>query len=413
MTIEQFLRESKFTPTKSVPTGTATTPDELYNKCISYVCPETQEITDAIIGWHKLLTWYAQQEGAVLLTRMYESQKGENKEWDNRRNSLTVLPNCSYAFCSNHFPRLILTMALNGFVPDPQDFWDMLVNDRKFYLSSLFGMTPVEKRITSYAEKAYPAKCYAPGWYLAHIISVMDMPYRGCTGIDIKNVFKLGEEKEWQHSNTHNCIIRNISDALNNKEKSLAVAHFLRLVDPINYFLVPNQYNVLYKKVNDSDKSPLGENELVIKYMLAKTDRRFGETFVDFIDKALVDVDVNQVRVEYPTVESARISAEFAMNINPHATLELYTDDEKIEAVAHYLYHNDGLRAVEEKCLGVTGKRGWEASNILSEKGVDTSGKMKNLLNKKNIDDAIADATDIEFKNTLNEIKARGLHLKP
>ena len=413
MTIKEFLQGQGFAPTKMVPTGFAATPEELYTKCISVVCPETNTITNAIIGWHELLTRYVKRDGAVLLTRLYESETDKDGRWDNRRNALTISQNYNYAFCSNHFPRLILTMALNGFVPNDDDFWDMLVTNREFYLSALFGMTPVEKRISAYQTKSYHAAYYTPGWYLAHIASVKDMPYKNCSHLDIQTIFKLGEEKDWQYDKTLNCTVRKNNDKLDAQEKEFAVAHFLRLVDPINYFLVPNRYNVLYKKVNPSDKSPLGENDFVVKYMLVKAYQRFGETFIDFVDKALVDVDINEACLQHSNVASSEISADFAVDINPHPSSRKYTYDEEIEVVAYYLRHRDGLVNVEVKHMKLSGKRGWEAKSILNTLGVDTSRgtKHKGLLQRANIDDEIDKASGV-FKTTLEEIKKRGLHLK-
>ena len=417
MTIKDFLNGHGFTKTKAVPTGAAMTPEELYDKCISVVCPETKTITDAIIGWHELLLRYAWSDGAVLLTRLYESQKDATGEWDNRRNALTISQNYQYAFCSNYFPRLILTMALNGFVPEYDDFWDMMVTNRDFYLSALRGMAPIEKRIAAYEIKPYKAEYYIPGWYLAHIASVNDMPYKGCNHLDIKTIFKLGEEKDWQYDKSLNCIVRRNDDELNTLEKKLAVAHFLRLVDPMNYFLVPNRYNVLYRKVNPSDKSPLGENAAVVRYMLVKAYERFGEAFKKFLEEALVDVNLNIECSQHENVATSKISADFAVNINPHPASKKYTYDEEIKIVAYYLLHKDGLIRVEENHMGLAGKKGWEAKGVLNSLGINTSrvSKHKGLLLNTNIDDAINDAAkganDI-LKTTLEEIKKRKLHLK-
>lgn len=320
MKIEQFLRKFAFKAIPAVPTDSATTPEELYDKCISLTCPNNQTVTDAIIGWHKLLTRYVNKEGAILLSRLYESTKDSTGDWNNRRNSLTISENYSYAFCSNHFPRLILIMALNGFVPDDDDFWNMMVTERKFYLSSLFGMAPIERRISGFETKPYNARCYALGWYLAHIVSVVDMPYRGCSSLDIKNIFALGEEKDWKYDTALGCIARRNSETLDENEKKMAVAHFLRLVDPINYFLVPNQTNVVYKKVNKSDKTPLGENNFVVQYMLCRAYERFGNTLVDFLDVALADFDIQEIYSQYSRIANSKISANFAVNINLPAT---------------------------------------------------------------------------------------------
>lgn len=415
MTIKEFLSGKNVALTKTVPVGNASTPQELYSGCITvpYPCdptdPRSDIITEAIIGWHELLSWYVKQDGAVLLSRLYESE-GSSGNWDNRRNSLTISKNYNYAFCSNHFARVIMTMALNGFVPDKKDFWDMMVTDRSFYLSSLFGLTPVEKQIAAYNQKAYNARFYTPGWYLAHIISVKDMPYKEHCDIDVKNIFKLGNKSEWSEDSILGCIVRKNNDSIDLREKEVAVAHFLRCLDPINYFLVPNNNNVIYKKINPDDGSPLGENKFVVQYMMIKAYERFGSAFKDFLNLALADLDIQSVCGTKAAIATAAISVEYAPRINTSGSTQKYTDDEEIEVAVFFLRNHTGLVDAEETVLKVSGKRGWEAKRILNDLGIDTSRKSvhKGLLIKSNIDTEIAKADGV-FKTTLEEIKKRGL----
>lgn len=415
MTIKDFLQGKGVSATKAVPSGTAATAQELYDNCITvpYPCnpgdPETDMITRSIIGWHELLSWYAEQEGAVLLSRLYESE-GTSGNWNNRRNSLTIAANYNYAFCSNHFARVIMTMALNGFVPDKKDFWDMMVTNRAFYLSSLFGLTPIEKRISAYTQKAYNGKFYTPGWYLAHIVSVKDMPYKNHTDIDVKSIFKLGQEDDWSLDPVLGCMVRRTNDSVDLREKKVAIAHFLRCLDPINYFLVPNNNNAIYKKINTDDGSPLGENKFVVRFMMIKAYERFGATFEDFLQRSLADLDIISICATKSTVSSASISAEYAPGINTTGSTPKYTDDEELEVAAYFLRNQSGLVDVEELVLHVSGKRGWEAKRILNDRGIDTSRKSvhRGLLIKSNIDDEISKASGI-FKTTLEEIKKRGL----
>ena len=411
MTIKDFLFNNKSVSAIAIPIGSASTPQELYDTCITIAYPSdarnmmTDKITQAIIGWHELLSWYAEQDGAVLLSRLYESE-GTSGKWDNRRNSLTISKNYNYAFCSNHFARVIMTMALNGFVPDKKDFWNMMVNERGFYLSALFGLTPVEKRISAYSQKVYNAKFYTPGWYLAHIISVKDMPYKDYQDIDVKNIFKLGKESEWQLDSTRGSKIRRNKDTLNAREKKVAIAHFLRCLNPINYFLVPNQNNTIYNKINASDGSPLGENKFVVQFMLIKAYERFGSVFEDFLEKVLADIDIKSIYKQKSSIASAKIHAEYALGINATGDSRKYSDEEEFEEASYFLKNRLGLVNVEEIVFKISGKRGWVAKEILNKLGVDTSKKSahKGLLIESDIDTEITNATNPVFKHTLEEI---------
>jgi hypothetical protein len=87
-----------------------------------------------------------------------------------------------------------------------------------------------------------------------------------------------------------------------------------------------------------------------------------------------------------------------------------YTDDDKYREAAYYLRNNVGLPEVERNVLGCDNS-GSSAMGHLNSLGIDTSrtSKHKGLLLHTNIDDAIANAVDTTFKNTLEEIKRRGL----
>ena len=70
-----------------------------------------------------------------------------------------------------------------------------------------------------------------------------------------------------------------------------------------------------------------------------------------------------------------------------------------------------GLIEVEKTVLGCD-NHGSTAKGHLNKLGIDTSRKSehKGLLDRMNIDDAIAKAIDPTFKKTLEEIKKRGLY---
>jgi hypothetical protein len=83
-----------------------------------------------------------------------------------------------------------------------------------------------------------------------------------------------------------------------------------------------------------------------------------------------------------------------------------YTDDDKYKEAAYYLENNVGLKKVEKAVLGLDGS-GKTAKDHLNGLGIDTSptSEHKGLLIHTDIDDAIANATDPIFRNTLEEIK--------
>ena len=91
-----------------------------------------------------------------------------------------------------------------------------------------------------------------------------------------------------------------------------------------------------------------------------------------------------------------------------------YTGEEKYAEAAYYLRKATNLTEVEEVCLGVNNS-GTTAKRHLNQLGIDTrdNSAHKGMLSTIGIDDAIANVTDPILKHTLEEIRARGLHLKP
>ena len=91
-----------------------------------------------------------------------------------------------------------------------------------------------------------------------------------------------------------------------------------------------------------------------------------------------------------------------------------YSDDEKYAEAAYYLRKDASLSEVERICLGITNGNGSTAQRHLNTLGIETSDNSphKGLLLTVDIDAAIAKETGV-FKTTLEEIKARGLHLIP
>jgi len=84
---------------------------------------------------------------------------------------------------------------------------------------------------------------------------------------------------DWKLFN--NIYKRKLNYSFTNDEKKIIIAHFLRFIDPINYFLVPNKNNINVKSI--------GENRNVVDYILRRSFEVYGDSFINFFDLALVD----------------------------------------------------------------------------------------------------------------------------
>ncbi|EPF46901.1 hypothetical protein HMPREF1222_01482 [Treponema vincentii F0403] len=273
-TIQDFLNDSTFS-FPAVPTGTASSIEEFYENCIKTTLQKDSSI---VKEWHNLLVEYSKDSESILLSRLYESRK-VNGQWDTRRGMETIMnDNFSYAFASNFFARIIYSMVYVGFVPEYKNFKDMFIN-HIFSLYSFIGTTDCERKYSSFVNKAYKPVFYTQGWYLAHIISINDEQFYKFPNVNIKEILVPGKLSDWKLFN--NIYKRKLNYSFTNDEKKIIIAHFLRFIDPINYFLVPNQNNINVKSI--------GENKNVVDYILRRSFEVYGDSFINFLDLALVD----------------------------------------------------------------------------------------------------------------------------
>ncbi|MCQ2584459.1 MAG: hypothetical protein MJ185_02620 [Treponema sp.] len=275
-TIKEFISDNNRFIFPDVPTGKSETVIDFFNQCVSPILPQN---SNTIIKWHKLLVKYANDPKSVLLCRLYESRK-LNGEWDTRRGMQTKMKDgFTYAFATNFFARIIYTMAYYDFVPEYEDFKKMFT-ERKFSLFSFMGKTNVEKNKAAFTNSPYNQRFYTQNWYLAHIVAVNDEPFFHFESKNINDIFTAGNQHDWE-TNKRGFMERYLDYQLSEEDKKIARAHFLRFVDPINYFLVPNSKHISVSKI--------GENPYLINFMRRRAYEIYGDIYLDFLKAALSD----------------------------------------------------------------------------------------------------------------------------
>ncbi len=265
-----------------------------------------------ILEWHKMLVDYANlQDTPIYLIRKYESVgvKLNNKQ-DNRRGCLTLVVNnnkveFAYAFVSNYDAQEIYNMIRNNVdAPKPEEFKKLLMNGSyQMHYDPKGGSCQDDK--VSYFEHRGSIRAgviNSQNFYLAHIVGVNDYEYFNKYNLSKKEIdtifFSRGSVTDWVDVDNINCFYSNfiletnpIKNGLRRKirilnycdiynefqnkvqsnvteqefkelYKQLLVAHFLRFVDPMNYFLVPgkdNEVNCIYgkKKISIGEYYPL------------------------------------------------------------------------------------------------------------------------------------------------------------
>lgn len=257
--------------------GHAKTIEDFYDNCIELVLP----CPSVAAEWHHLLLRYAQDPEAIFFIRRFAS--ASNKNWSGiRRGFLTEYRDGSgYVFCDNYFAHYFFVMALDGFVPSYDDFKSAVLN-RIFPYGS--RSTKEEASLQAYP-KGKPTKLNANGWKLAHLFSVNGNDYSFDYRNRISDLFPRGTRDEWEDDD--NMYPRRLIDrTMSEDERTILKAHFLRLSDPLNYFLVP-------KTSNEHDKcgNNIGEHEPLLNYIFGRFGLRYGGLFITYAESICADIE--------------------------------------------------------------------------------------------------------------------------
>lgn len=297
--------------------------DELWTKVIEPNLPSK----DIVIKWHTLLMKYIQQDNAVFSLRSYGSG-------DARRGFLNKVYVCGEEsfetfYTDNSVPFYFYSMAKDGFIPSLTEFNDAMIMNRTFpygYFSSSSG-----KKFAAYPVGKNP-DINKKGYKLAHVFSAGENYSSNAGYKEISSFcsaeFPRGDIADWNYHVLSNgkhyraIYINDINKA--NTVRAFAVAHFLRSVHPLNFFLVPNKSNtkdkasgilktnIYYKDHHGKEKDEIGEYSKLIEYVAAKIKDRYKDTnvFQEFLN--LIFPVGNCID---PKADNVQIDAEYAIGI--------------------------------------------------------------------------------------------------
>ncbi len=264
---------------------------------------------DVVIAWHNLLKEYVQKEGAVYAIRCFN----ENNEEKIRRGFYTKVNNGEYSFffTDNSFAYFFERIVLDGdCIPASVDeLYNFFVERKIPYKYIIRGNLENEKKYANAFPRWKKNPLITQNYKLAHIypdgerfkfssndiVSVSDM-----TG---RNLFSRGRHNQW--NDVDGIYIRNltIDNAQKVRAKKWLIAHFLRFIHPMNYFLAPQApktkkigninirciYNMF--QPNDGRKpNDIGEYEPLLSFIKSKFlelyqdgDKNYYQEFVDLI----------------------------------------------------------------------------------------------------------------------------------
>ena len=275
--------------------GNDTTIESFYNNCI-YKNIERWE--ENIMKWHKMFMEYVDLPDAIYWIRYYESGSKKSGKYDNRRACYTKFNNIEYVFVSNYDVHEIFNMIAHDVQPDVNEFKELMRNfEFPMHYDNGKSDSCVEKDICAYKKNIGSVQggvLTEKNWYLAHINGIKEkfVKLNGgnqleLTGEDRERIFPLGEPSDWK-SNEKGIKQRIIDKSLSSDDLAIVKAHFLRFVDPLNYFLVPGmkyEINSIFAGLQTS----IGEYEALTGYVSQQYEKIFGlKVMEEFRRKALI-----------------------------------------------------------------------------------------------------------------------------
>lgn len=265
-TLKDFIEKSDKHFITNLPSGSATSIEDFYEKVVLINSPK-KEIVER---WHNLLIQYINDDEAVFFIRRYSS--APKKDWTKIRRGFLTEYDCGlkYVFCDNYFAHYFFMMAMKEIVPTYKEFKSLILK-REFPYG--YMVISQEKPFQAY-KKGKAVNINNAGWKLDHIHSV-NGNYSFNYNNEKKELFPIGNQSDWIEKKENDYISRTIGLSPFNIEnyKDKVIAHFLRLVHPMNYFLTPQK-----KRINFD----VGGSSVMINYVRKKNKEKYGELFDKF-----------------------------------------------------------------------------------------------------------------------------------
>lgn len=270
---------------------------------------------DVVLAWHKMLMEYCKMPGAIFAIRAGSSTGKLRRGWLTKTDD-----DYSYFFADNDFACIIFKMVLQGYCPDLNDFYKSMtefkyVNEITWCKNSRIAFndtalngnkrkfTSIPNHFQRYGGKSDNDKtedCYnamlikspnpsfgTHGYKHSHLYSTGQKYILNDKEISMKanfdGLFPIGDISDWQWSNDYSNYIRfqNIPAERKADSKAMAIASFLRFIDPLNHFLSPKSkknghtYNE-YKKADGSIGNDIAEYDELLCYAQEKMHERYG-----------------------------------------------------------------------------------------------------------------------------------------
>lgn len=245
------------------------------------IAPKRLPDPETVKKWHDLIARYANDEAnTTFIVRKYSGGKKDNV-WNNRRGAVVRFKDgFEVVYADNFLAHEVLLMACCGFVPEYEDF-KKNIDERTLHITS---GTEVEKKL-----RLYPAASKQCGAYLAHIMDVNgsyvreDNAYREVSTFESNKIYPLGTPEDWTASPDR---IYHTDYTLRDEEKSLVKAHFMRFLDPMNYYITPETKHCVHTVASLAENRNIGEYSHLTYYVQQQYMALYGGKYLELLKLA-------------------------------------------------------------------------------------------------------------------------------
>lgn len=216
---------------------------------------------------HKALLEYVKRPDAVFAIRLYADAPGKQYFLLRRGFLSEYQDGLKTFFCDNTFVMPFTALKLYDKCYTASDLVEHL-NQKNVVCG--FKIDKEERKLAYYKCNNYShINLNDSGWYLAHILPV---GYNFAGKQRLTKVFPNPKRAEWELDPAH---IRRVDRSFTENEYAVLVAHFLRLVHPLNSFVIPKQDYVAY------DGKNLGEEQELINIVQDYVKAEFPEEYAE------------------------------------------------------------------------------------------------------------------------------------
>lgn len=290
MTLTEKLNSLSYPKLSPFSPDSATTVAEFWEKFVSPMLPKTQEEINVYIEWYKLLLRYCNDTDPVYVIRAFADRKGKSDKALRRGFYTKTQKGYSFFYTDNFFAAYFAKMALDGFVPDYNEFKELMLS-RNF--PARFGpFCQCEKEKAAYSidgKKGKDPYIQSNGYKIAHIVdsgkdySIRGNKYNLGDICELLGWFPRGDYDDWKkETDAHGeYYVRHltVSDDI---AKDALKAHFLRLACPLNYVLTPKP-SCHKALVKDIAEAPAFQ-----QYAMEQFKKLFGTVYEEYLNHLML-----------------------------------------------------------------------------------------------------------------------------